>query len=66
MRVHWLFYTPQDRLTCFYYRGGGSFTLATVAQCSQLTDIQGLAIHVPKYATKNTACNDRYLTSILR
>jgi hypothetical protein len=66
MRMHWFFYTPQDGLTCFYYNGVGSFALAKVAQCSKLIDIQGLAIHVPKYTTKNTACNDRYLTLISR
>jgi hypothetical protein len=58
MRMHWLFYTPQD--------GVGSLTLARVAQCSQLIDIQGLATHVPKYTTKNAAYNDRYLTLISR
>jgi len=50
----------------FYCSGVGSFTLARVAQCSQLTDIKGLATHVPKYTTNNTACNDTYLTFISR
>jgi hypothetical protein len=36
MRMHWFFYTPHDGLTCFYYNGVGRFTLARVAQCSQL------------------------------
>jgi len=58
--------TGQDSLTCFYYSGVGSFTLPRVAQRSQLIDIQGLAIHVPKYTTKNTACNDTYLILISR
>lgn len=60
MCTQWFFYTSQDSLTCFYYSGVGSFTLTRVAQCSQLIDIQGLAIHVPKYTTKNTACNDTF------
>jgi hypothetical protein len=66
MRMQWFFYTPQAGLTCYYDIGVGSFTLARVAQCSQLNDNKGLKIHMPKYTTKNTACNDRYLMLISR